>query len=45
MKIRLRATVLVLVSLGLAAGALAQKLADKKALTLAVAKQVAAAAK
>ena len=44
MKIRLRATVLVLVSLGLAAGALAQKLADKKALTLAVAKQVAGAA-
>jgi glc operon protein GlcG len=44
MKIRLRATVLGLVSLGLAAGVLAQKLADKKALTLAVAKQVAAAA-
>jgi uncharacterized protein GlcG (DUF336 family) len=44
MKTRSRTIALVFVSLALAAGALAQKLADKKALTLAVAKQVAAAA-
>jgi glc operon protein GlcG len=44
MKIGLRASVLALVSLALAAGLSAQKLADKKALTLAVAKQVASAA-
>jgi glc operon protein GlcG len=44
MKIKSRTIVLVFVSLALAAGALAQKLAEKKALTLAVAKQVAAVA-
>jgi glc operon protein GlcG len=44
MKTRLKAAAIVLASLGLAAGVWAQKLADKKALTLAVAKQVAAAA-
>jgi glc operon protein GlcG len=44
MKTKLMPTMIVLVSLALAAGAWAQKLADKKGLTLAVAKQVAAAA-
>jgi glc operon protein GlcG len=39
-----RAIVITMVSLALTAGAWAQKLADKKAMTLAVAKQLAAAA-
>ncbi len=43
MKTRLRAAAIIMASLGLAAGVWAQKLADKKALTLAVAKQIAAA--
>jgi glc operon protein GlcG len=44
MKMWLRATMTVLVALALTAGAWADQLAEKKALTLAVAKQVAAAA-
>jgi glc operon protein GlcG len=43
MKTKLRAAAIVAASLGLAAGVWAEKLADKKALTLAVAKQIAAA--
>jgi hypothetical protein len=41
MKTRLKAAAMVMASLGLAAGVWAQKLADKKALTLAAAKQIA----
>jgi glc operon protein GlcG len=44
MKIKLMPIMVVLVSLALAGGVWAQKLADKKGLTLAVAKQLAAAA-
>src|ERR1700736_5192900 len=44
MRTKLREAVMVVASAGLAVGDWAQKLADKKALTLAVAKQVAAAA-
>jgi glc operon protein GlcG len=44
MKMKLMPIVMVLVALSLAGGVWAQKLADKKGLTLAVAKQVAAAA-
>jgi uncharacterized protein GlcG (DUF336 family) len=44
MKIKLQAIVIAVVSMALTAGAWAEQLADKKALTLAVAKQVAAAA-
>ena len=44
MKIRLKTTVIVFGALALAAGAWAQKLTEKKALNLAVAKQIAAAA-